>query len=94
VPNSKVPSKRSARSAGSPPASTSAMIASSSLRVCGSGSSAAQALRTLAVTGDTEHVAAVRDRLDDDHEGVRRQAARALERMAQRLDLDDLDDRS
>ena len=54
----------------------------------------AQALRTLAVTGDTEHVAAVRDRLDDDHEDVRRQAARALERMAQRLDLDDVDDQS
>jgi hypothetical protein len=54
----------------------------------------AQALRTLAVTGDTEHVAAVRDRLDDDHEDVRRQAARALERMAQRLDLDDVDDDS
>lgn len=49
----------------------------------------AQALRTLGATGDTEHVAAVRDRLDDDHEDVRRQAARALERLAGRLDLVD-----
>ena len=47
-----------------------------------------QAMRALAVTGDTEHVEAVRDRLDDDHEDVRRQAARALDRMARRLDLD------
>jgi len=51
-----------------------------------------QAMRALAVTGDTEHVAAVRARLADDHEDededVRRQAARALERMARRLDLD------
>jgi hypothetical protein len=47
----------------------------------------AQALRTLAVTGDTEHVDAVRDRLTDDHHDVRRQAARALEQMTKRLDL-------
>lgn len=47
----------------------------------------AQALRTLGVSGDTEHVAAVRDRLDDEDEDVRRQAARALERLARRLDL-------
>ncbi len=51
-----------------------------------------QALRTLAVTGDTEHVDAVRDRLHDDHEDVRRQAARALETMSRRLDLADLGD--
>jgi hypothetical protein len=51
-----------------------------------------QAVRTLAVTGDTEHVDAVRARLADDHESVRRQAARALTRMARRLDLPDLDD--
>ena len=43
VPNSRVPAKRSARSAASPPASTSATTASSSARVTGSGSSAAQA---------------------------------------------------
>lgn len=48
----------------------------------------AQAMRTLAVTGDTEHVDAVRARLDDDHEDVRRQAARAWEQLAGRLDLD------
>lgn len=47
----------------------------------------AQAMRTLAACGDTEHVAAVRDRLHDPHEDVRRQAARALDRLAQRLDL-------
>ena len=47
----------------------------------------AQALRTLGAAGDTEHVAAVRDALDDDHPDVRRQAARALERLAARLDL-------
>lgn len=51
----------------------------------------AQALRTLAAVGDTEHVGAVRDRLDDESGDVRRQAARALDRLAQRLDL--LDDR-
>jgi hypothetical protein len=47
----------------------------------------AQALRTLAVCGDTEHLDAVRDRLADEHEDVRRQAARALDRLARRLDL-------
>jgi hypothetical protein len=49
----------------------------------------AQALRALAVAGDTEHVDAVRARLDDEHEDVRRQAARALTRMSRRLDLVD-----
>ena len=49
----------------------------------------AQALRALAVAGDTEHVEAVRDLLDDVDEQVRRQAARALERMAARLDLEE-----
>jgi HEAT repeat protein len=48
----------------------------------------AQAMRTLAVTGDTEHVGAVRDRLADEHDDVRRHAARALEQMARRLDLE------
>ncbi len=48
----------------------------------------AQALRTLGAAGDTEHLAAVRARLDDEHPDVRRQAARALERMATRLDLE------
>ena len=47
----------------------------------------AQALRTLGAAGDTEHVAAVRASLDDDHPDVRRQAGRALERLAVRLDL-------
>jgi hypothetical protein len=47
----------------------------------------AQALRTLGAAGDTEHVEAVRRALGDDHPDVRRQAARALERMAARLDL-------
>jgi hypothetical protein len=45
-----------------------------------------QALRTLAAVGDTEHVAAVRDLLDDEHPAVRARAGRALERMAERLD--------
>lgn len=47
----------------------------------------AQALRTLGAVGDTEHVDAVRDRLDDDADEVRRQAGRALERLGTRLDL-------
>jgi hypothetical protein len=48
----------------------------------------AQALRTLGAAGDTEHAEAVRKLLADPHPDVRRQAARALERMAARLDLD------
>ena len=47
----------------------------------------AQAMRALAVTGDREHVAAVRDRLDDEDAAVRRQAARALAALERRLDL-------
>lgn len=47
----------------------------------------AQALRTLGAAGDTEHVEAVRAALEDDQADVRRQAARALDRMAARLDL-------
>jgi len=47
----------------------------------------AQALRTLGEVGDTEHVEAVRDRLDDESADVRRQAARALDRLVDRLDL-------
>jgi hypothetical protein len=35
--------------------------------------------------GDTEHVAAVRDRLDDEDPEGRRQAARALSAMQRRL---------
>lgn len=46
-----------------------------------------QAMRALAAVGDTEHVGAVRDRLDDEAADVRRQAARALEQLALRLDL-------
>jgi hypothetical protein len=48
----------------------------------------AQAMRALAAVGDTEHVAAVRARLDDEHPDVRRAAAQALERLASRLDLE------
>ena len=47
----------------------------------------AAALRALAVAGDTEHVEAVQDRLDDPDAAVRRTAARSLERLARRLDL-------
>ena len=47
-----------------------------------------QALRTLGAVGDTEHVEVVRDLLDDEETSVRRQAARALEQLARRLDLD------
>ena len=47
-----------------------------------------QALRTLGVAGDTEHVADVRRALDDEQPDVRRHAARALERMSARLGLD------
>ncbi len=47
----------------------------------------AQALRTLAVVGDTEHVSVVRHCLDDPDQSVRRQASRALTAMARRLDL-------
>jgi hypothetical protein len=47
----------------------------------------AAAVRTLGFVGDTEHVDVVRVALDDPDEAVRRQAARAYERMAERLDL-------
>lgn len=47
----------------------------------------AQAMRALAVTGDSEHVGAVRGRLDDEDEAVRRHAARALAALSRRLDL-------
>jgi hypothetical protein len=47
----------------------------------------AQAMRALAVTGDSEHLAAVRDHLDDEDPGVRTQAARALAALERRLDL-------
>jgi HEAT repeats len=50
----------------------------------------AHAVRTLGFVGDTEHVDVVRAALDDPDEAVRRQAARAYERMAERLDLADL----
>ena len=48
----------------------------------------AQALRALAVTGDTQHLGPVRDRCEDDDEAVRRQAERALGQMTVRLDVD------
>jgi HEAT repeats len=47
-----------------------------------------QALRTLGAVGDTEHVDAVREAIDDESPEVRRQAARALDRLAERLDLE------
>lgn len=48
-----------------------------------------QAMRLLAEAGDTEHLSAVRVALDDAEEGVRRHAARALDRMEIRLDVVD-----
>ena len=47
----------------------------------------ANAVRTLGLVGDTEHVEAVARVLDDPDLGVRVQAYRALERLRQRLDL-------
>ncbi|MDO9456729.1 HEAT repeat domain-containing protein [Nocardioides sp.] len=47
----------------------------------------AQAVRCLAVCGDSEHVDVVRAALDDEHDDVRRQAGRALLALEQRLDL-------
>jgi HEAT repeat protein len=47
----------------------------------------ANAVRTLGVVGDTEHVDVVLARLQDAEEPVREHAARAYERMAARLDL-------
>jgi hypothetical protein len=47
----------------------------------------AQAMRALAVTGDSEHLDVVRHRLDDEDAEVRKQAARALEALERRLDL-------
>jgi hypothetical protein len=47
----------------------------------------ATAVRTLGVVGDTEHAGVVLAALDDHEESVRRQATRAYERMAKRLDL-------
>ena len=47
----------------------------------------AQAMRALGVTGDTEHVDAVRAHLDDEDSVVRRQAVRALAALERRLDL-------
>jgi HEAT repeat protein len=47
----------------------------------------ANAVRTLGVVGDTEHVEDVRAVLDDPEVWVREQAVRAYERMAERLDL-------
>lgn len=48
----------------------------------------AQALRALAVAGDTQHVEMVRDRIEDPEESVRIQAERALRRMGTRMDVD------
>lgn len=49
----------------------------------------AQAMRALGAVGDSEHLPTVRSHLEDEAEDVRRQAARALERLAERLDLID-----
>ncbi len=48
----------------------------------------AQAMRALAVVGDTEHLDAVVTRLDDTDEAVRRAAVRAIERLEIRLDVE------
>lgn len=53
----------------------------------------ANAVRTLGVVGDTEHVDAVVTVLNDPEEWVREHAAHAYERMAARLDLPPLDAR-
>ena len=45
-----------------------------------------QAMRALAVVGDSEHVATVEAAVDDEHVGVRRQATRTLDLLARRLD--------
>lgn len=50
----------------------------------------AQAVRFLGIAGDTEHVAPVQDALGDPEAGVRQAAARALARMAERLDRPEL----
>jgi hypothetical protein len=47
----------------------------------------ANAVRTLGLVGDTEHVDVVRAALDDLDGAVRRQAAQALTRLVERLDL-------
>lgn len=46
----------------------------------------AAAVRLLGAVGDTEHVSAVVEALDDDEAAVRGQASAALERLAERLD--------
>jgi hypothetical protein len=48
----------------------------------------AQALRALALAGDTEHVEMVRELLEDADEEVRRQAGRAITQMAARFDVE------
>lgn len=47
----------------------------------------AQAVRTLGVVGDTEHVRMVDAALDDPDVGVRAAAERAMSRLVERLDL-------
>jgi hypothetical protein len=47
----------------------------------------ATAARAIGVSGDSEHLAAVRGLLDDESSDVRRAAALALERLEDRLDL-------
>ena len=48
----------------------------------------AAVVRALGIIGDTEHVEIVQAALDDDESEVRRAAARSLDRLARRLDLD------
>jgi hypothetical protein len=78
----KVSAKHDVAGAG---AGAAALVAHELPRVRGN------AVRTLGVVGDTEHVTAVLGALDDPDAGVRRQAARAYERLARRLDLPGLD---
>ena len=51
----------------------------------------AQAMRALGRLGDTDQADVVRHALDDPDESVRRQAARAYEQLASRLDLPPLE---
>ncbi|MGH3448427.1 MAG: HEAT repeat domain-containing protein [Nocardioidaceae bacterium] len=47
----------------------------------------AAAVRALGLIGDTDHVSVVESHIEDDSTDVRRSAARALDRLTERLDL-------